>query len=46
MENPLFFEKSVISFQISQELVHIGLILKHNQMVQYLNNKRPVLDDE
>ena len=47
MKKPFFFEKTVIYlFQISQELLHIGPILKHNQMMQYSTNKRLGLDGE
>ena len=44
-EEPLFRKERDV-FQISQELLHIGPIYKHNQMVQYLINKRLVVDRE
>ena len=41
-----FSKRAWYFFQISQELLHIGPIVKHNQMVQYSTDKRLYLDSE
>ena len=46
ISNVLFWKRCDIFFQIRRELLHIRPILKHSQMVQYLINKRFVLDGE
>ena len=46
IRNVLFLIRCDIFFQISRQLLHIRPISKDSQMVQYLTNKRLVLDGE